>query len=99
MARRRDLTSEIEDYCKKLSVTVPVGFHRHPPSRYAVVKTDRSGEKTLVAKTWFSVKDFVYYIENNLMEQEIELIDFKERSYLARKGSRLFMTQPLDEAN
>ncbi len=99
MVKRRNLKTEIEDYCGKMSVSIPVGFHRHTPSRYAIVKIDSSGGKKLIATTWFRVADLTYYIENNLNEQDYELIDFDARSYFERKGTRVFKTTSLDEAS
>src|SRR3954464_13762685 len=41
----------ILDYCTLRSITVPVGFGRNSPGRFAVIRTDQAPPK-LVATTW-----------------------------------------------
>ena len=83
----------IRDYCELRSISVPVGFGRHTPSRYAVVRTDQVPPK-LVATTWFKQEDVAYYFEHFLVPQigsevasTISVLDFKEGRKLRFAGS------------
>jgi hypothetical protein len=84
----------IEDYCARQGITVPPGFARHSPSRYAIVRTHLTPPK-LIAKTWFKTADVHYYIEQFLLpelgdalSQSIRILDFQEGEELAYTGSK-----------
>ncbi|HEY1121054.1 MAG TPA: hypothetical protein VGE67_05620, partial [Haloferula sp.] len=59
------IKKSIEAYCKANGISIPSGFGRLTPSRYAVIRSD-SGEPKLVAKTWFKQEDVCYYVRNTL---------------------------------
>jgi hypothetical protein len=88
----------IEDYCKRHRITVPVGFGRNSPSRYAIVLTNQRPPK-LVAMTWFKTADVLTYIDMFLVPEfgeeclsgVIRILDFKTSELLERapSGKRL----------
>jgi hypothetical protein len=82
----------ILDYCAVHEITVPPGFGRNTPSRYAIIRLDITPNK-LVAKTWFKIADVVYYLENiltpelgNNVSQSIRILDFQENQQLEWNG-------------
>ena len=100
----RTYRSLILDYCDRHSVTVPPGFGRNTPGRYAVIRTDQMPAK-LVATTWLKQEDVVYYFEHFILPQlgdeiaaTLHVLDFKEGRRL-RFGSarRLTPDSSLDE--
>lgn len=84
----------ILDYSAAHSVTVPPGFGRNTPSRYAVVRTDVTPHK-LVETTWFKVADVIYYLQHTLSPQlgehvnhSIRILDFQDCQELEWNGSK-----------
>ena len=90
------LTKKIERFCEAEDITIPSGFYRHSPSRYVVIVNTGSNWK-LIAKTWFSVQDLVYYIDNNLNDREFRMFDFQTSRELTRRDKRsVSELRPLD---
>jgi hypothetical protein len=84
----------ILDYCALHSVSIPPGFGRNTPSRYAIIRTDLTPNK-LVAKTWFKIADVTYYLGHFLvpelgdqLNQSIRILDFQENQQLEWNGSK-----------
>jgi hypothetical protein len=84
----------IEDYCTKQGISVPPGFARNTPSRYAIIRTHLSPPK-LIATTWFKTADVIYYIEHFLqpelgdaVAQSIRILDFQEGEELGYTGGK-----------
>jgi len=84
----------IGDYCVRHGITVPAGFARLTPSRYAIIRTHLTPPK-LIAKTWFKAADVHYYIEHFLqpelgdaLPQSICILDFQEGEELAYTGGK-----------
>ena|SRR5436190_19181371 len=84
----------IGDYCATRGISVPAGFARLTPSRYAIIQTHLAPPK-LIAKTWFKTADVLYYIEHFLqpelgeaLAQSIRILDFKEGEELAYLGGK-----------
>ena len=84
----------IGDYCKRHGISVPPGFGRLAPSRYAILRTHFTPPK-LIAKTWSKTADVHYYIEHFLLpelgealSQSIRILDFQEGEELAYTGSK-----------
>ena len=87
------MKKRIEIYCAEHGVSIPGGFGRNAPSRYAVIRID-SGTPKLVAKTWFKHEDVAYYVENTLITElgsdfhrSVDILDFKEGRRLRFTGS------------
>jgi hypothetical protein len=80
------LKTQIESWCLANGVTVPSGFHRHTASRYVAIDTAQTPFK-LVARTWFSLKDLEYYLENVGASDSYRALDFKERCELIRSNT------------
>lgn len=81
------LREKIEAFCKSGGITVPIGFSRHSPSRYAVIrKTD--GTWQLTAKTWFNVSDVINYLDNYCEGAEYKILDFEKELELKRRGKK-----------
>ena len=80
------IKARIKLFCEQNDVFVPAGFKRHSPSRYVVLVKDDNTWK-LIARTWFSVADLLYYVENNLLGREHRIFDFKELNELAVRNS------------
>ena len=74
-------TDRIKEYCESSGVEIPAGFYRHPASRYAVIDFGVAPPK-LVAKTWFSQEDVVYYLQNLAADKVVRVLDFKDRQEL-----------------
>jgi hypothetical protein len=94
MAMPRKYERLIGDYCAREGISVPPGFARHTPSRYAIVRTHPPPPK-LIAKTWFKTADVLYYIEHFLapelgeaLSQSIRILDFQEGEELAYRGGQ-----------
>src|ERR1041384_7603894 len=84
----------IGDYCERHGISVPAGFARLTPSRYAIIRVHLTPPK-LVAKTWFKAADVVYYIEHFLLpelgealSQSIRILDFQDGEDLAYTGGK-----------
>jgi hypothetical protein len=84
----------ITDYCEANGITVPPGFARNTPSRYAIIRTHQTPPK-LIATTWFAVADVVYYIQHHLAAElgdglsvSIQILDFETAEILAYNGSK-----------
>lgn len=85
----------ILDYCAAHGVAVPAGFARHTPSRYVIIRKDSDPPK-LVARTWFSVADLTYYIENYLtpelapdLSELVAIFDFETGECMDYSDGRL----------
>ncbi len=83
----------ISNYCEEHEVVIPSGFARHTPSRYVIVRTHCEPPK-LIAATWFSTADVVYYIDKFLLPElgellagSIRILDFQGREELAYTGT------------
>jgi hypothetical protein len=86
----------IEDYCVKHGISVPRGFGRHTPSRYAIIRTHRPPPK-LIARTWAKAADLIYHIEHFLkpelgdtLPKSIRILDFQQCEELAYSGGKRF---------
>jgi hypothetical protein len=86
----------IGDYCTRHGISVPGGFSRLTPSRYAIIRTHLTPPK-LIAKTWFKTADVLYYIEHFLqpelgdaLPQSIRILDFQDGEELAYTGGKRF---------
>lgn len=84
----------IESYCIKHGISVPPGFSRITPKRYAIIRTHLSPPK-LIATTWFKTADVVYYLEHFLqpelgdaLARSIRILDFQDTEELAYTGGR-----------
>jgi hypothetical protein len=84
----------ITDYCETNGITVPPGFARNTPSRYAIIRTHQTPPK-LIATTWFAVADVLYYIQHHLaaefgdaLSASIQILDFQTAEVLAYNGSK-----------
>jgi hypothetical protein len=75
----------IKVYCDASGVEMPVGFYRHPASRYFAIDMELLRPK-LVAKTWFNQEDLVYYLKNLAQGKKMRILDFKERRELYFEG-------------
>src|SRR5947199_10437 len=86
----------IEDYCARHGVSIPPGFAQGTSQRYAIIRTHLAPPK-LIARTWFSMADVIYYIEHFILpelgealSQSIRILDFKDGEELAyTAGKRL----------
>lgn len=87
------IKKRIETYCAEHGVTIPGGFGRNTPSRYAIIRRDTDTPK-LVAKTWLKHEDVAYYVQNNLIPElgsdfhlSVDILDFKDGHRLRFTGS------------
>jgi hypothetical protein len=87
------MKKRIEAYCAEHGVSIPGGFGRNTPSRYAVIRRD-TGTPKLVAKTWLKHEDVAYYVENTLIPElgtdfhhSVDILDFKDGRRLRFTGS------------
>jgi hypothetical protein len=78
-------SDRIKHYCEEHGVEIPVGFFRHPASRYVAIRTDLMPPR-LVAKTWFNQDDLVYYLAHLCLREGYRLLDFKDRQELHYDG-------------
>lgn len=81
-------TDRIKEYCESTGVEIPVGFYRHPASRYVVIDLECTPPK-LVAKTWFKQEDVVYYLQNISPDKVVKILDFKERHELSYQSGKI----------
>ena len=91
MAKR--YAEKIKQYCETHGIEIPLGFYRHPASRYAAVDQGATPPK-LVAKTWLKHEDVVYYLTHLAQGKRLTLLDFKERCELRFNGK-----ETLDRTN
>lgn len=84
----------IADYCEANGITVPPGFARNTPSRYAIIRTHRTPPK-LIATTWFAVADVLHYVQHHLapelrdaLAESIQILDFQTAEVLAYNGCK-----------
>ena len=87
------MKKRIETYCVEHGVSIPGGFGRNSPSRYAIIRRD-GGTPKLVAKTWFKHEDVAYYVQNTLIPElgpdfhlSVGILDFKDGRRLRFTGS------------
>lgn len=66
---------------------MPVGYKGNA-SRYAVI-LDGDPPK-LVARTWFAKQDLIYYLDNHVSSEVLEILDLKEAVRLRRKSAQRF---------
>ena len=72
-------------FCERNKIVVPAGFHRHPASRWVVVRTDESPPK-LSATCYFRKEDLHGYLRSKCEEYGLEsgeklpvrVLDFKD---------------------
>ena len=83
------MKSRILKLCEQNGVDVPAGFHRHAPSRYAVV-INRSGAAKLSARTYFNRSDLAHYLDANVQDSPYRIIDFEDGVYLERASGNRF---------
>lgn len=98
----------IRDYCATYGISVPAGFGRLTPCRYAIIRTHVTPPK-LIAKTWFKTADVLYYIEQFLLPelgeslaQSIRILDFQAGEELTFSGGKRLdraTTLPIPPAN
>ena len=74
----------IGDFCEREGISVPHGFLRLTPSRYAIIRTHLSPPK-LIAKTWFKTADVVCYIEHFLIPELGEALPQSIRSWISSR--------------
>ena len=86
--------SLIESYCSRHGISVPPGFARNTPCRYAIVRTSLAPPK-LIATTWFKAADVIYYVEHFLQPElgealahSIRILDFQDGEELAYTGAK-----------
>ncbi|MBL8381015.1 MAG: hypothetical protein JNM79_24315 [Burkholderiales bacterium] len=82
------LKKRILDYCAAHGVEVPVGFHRNPPSRYAIIDLSGAAPK-LIARTWFATEDVVHYLEQYEAGRTYRIVDFENRQALRLDAGKL----------
>lgn len=68
-------------YCRERGVEVPVGFMRRPASRYVAIDLGSTPHK-LVAASWITQADMLYYLNNLADNRPHMLLDFKEQREL-----------------
>ena len=84
----------ISEYCAANGITVPPGFGRNRPSRYAIIRTHHTPPK-LVVTTWFAIADVLYFIQHQLASEfgdqlpsSIQILDFKTAETLEYNGAK-----------
>jgi hypothetical protein len=84
-------TDRIREFCSANGIVVPVGFGRHPASRYAV--TELTDPPKLIARTWFNQDDVIYYFEHRAANgEQYRILDFIEQRKLRFNGSKSLTT-------
>ena len=76
-------SDRIRQHCERRGIAIPVGFERHPASRYAIVELGQPAR--LVARTWFKVEDLIYYLDR-AADVPRQILDFKREVVLERDG-------------
>jgi hypothetical protein len=77
-------SEKIRRYCETNGISIPIGFDRHPASRYAIVELTNPAK--LVARTWFNQSDVIYYLKGRTDTSPLRILDFKECHELAHEG-------------
>ncbi len=84
----------ITEYCAAHGIAIPPGFGRNKPSRYVIIRTHLTPPK-LVALTWFSVTDVLFFIQHRLVPEfgdtlssSIQILDFKTAETLIYNGGK-----------
>lgn len=91
------LSKMIERYCTENGIEIPPGFYRRSASRYAIVmQTGASGDRKLIARTWFKVADVLYYLDNFAPGEPFQILDFQKMRVLKREGNRLMESGLID---
>jgi hypothetical protein len=85
MAQR--ISSKVRGYCEVHGIVIPVGFDRHPASRYVII--EQTDPPRLVARTWFNQADVLYYLEHLADDTPRRIFDFQEGDELAIESGRL----------
>lgn len=87
--------SLIRKYCEANHITIPVGFGRNTPSRYAVILQEEPPR--LVASTWFKLADVAYFLEGLALPTDesqakttTQILDFKDLAVLVYQGKSRF---------
>lgn len=70
------------------SVAIPSGFFRHPACRSLAIDLAIRPPR-LIAKTWFTQEDLLYYLTHFARDRSLRLLDFKERQELTFEDGRL----------
>ncbi|MBL8381579.1 MAG: hypothetical protein JNM90_00775 [Burkholderiales bacterium] len=87
-------TARIRAYCEAHGIEIPVGFARHPASRYAAIQVDPAPPR-LVARTWFNQEDLLHFLASADPARRFRLLDFKEHLVLHADGDgRLLRGEP-----
>jgi hypothetical protein len=93
------IKKQIELHCAEYGITIPGGFGRNTPSRYAIIRRD-TGIPKLVAKTWFKHEDIAYYVQNTLIPElgsdfhlAVDILDFKDGHRLRYNGSNRLLVE------
>lgn len=76
-------SEKISRYCKERGIAIPIGFERHPASRYAIIEVGPPAR--LVARTWFKIEDLIYYLDR-AADVPRQILDFKREVMLGREG-------------
>lgn len=80
-------TDRIKAYCESQGIAIPSGFFRHPASRYAAIDVSTDPPR-LVAKTWFTLEDVLYYLEHLAGERKLKVMDFQSGQLLEYRERR-----------
>jgi hypothetical protein len=94
MAKR--FSAKIRCYCESYGIAVPIGFDRHPASRYVII--EQTDPPKLVARTWFKQADVIYYLGQHADDTPRRILDFKEYVELAYDGTRKLKRKGVFEA-
>lgn len=90
-------STKILRFCEENGITVPIGFGRHPASRYVIIELTTPPK--LVARTWFKHEDVIYYLKSTPTDAPRRILDFKlceELNYSG--GNRLKRLAAIDLA-
>ena len=79
-------TSRIKDYCTRLGVEIPPGFHRQPAARYALIDLSVNPNK-LIARTWFKHDGVISYLSQHGAGRPFRILDFKDKVELLPSGA------------
>src|SRR5204862_2059648 len=80
----------IDEYCARHGVNIPQGFAQGTPQRYAIIRTHLTPPK-LIARTWFSMADVVYYIEHFMLTELGDTLS-QSSGFLTSKTARSLRT-------
>ncbi|MEQ8694161.1 MAG: hypothetical protein RIC85_02395 [Gammaproteobacteria bacterium] len=79
-------STKVRRFCEQNGITIPVGFDRHPASRYVIV--EQSNPPKLIARSWFNQADVIYYLERLAGDTPKRILDFKEQEELLFDGGK-----------